>query len=259
MRPGGRTAWIGFWTLTRREVGRYLSLWRQTLFPPVLSALLYVLIFGEALGSRIQEIDGWPYTQYILPGLAMMGVMTSAYANTTSSLFVAKQERYVEDLLVAPLSYWEIVLAYTLGGTTRGVAVGVIILGVGVVTADLPIVHVFGTLAFLFLVALLLSCAGLLMALWSRTWDQVMLLLNFVITPLVFLGGVFYSVDMLPPFWRGASLFNPLFYMINGLRWGVLGAHDASPALSMGLTAVVAAGLCGWTVYLFRTGYRLKA
>ncbi|HET6361205.1 MAG TPA: ABC transporter permease [Gemmatimonadota bacterium] len=249
----------GFWTLTRREVGRFLVLWRQTVFPPILSALLYILIFGEALGSRIQLIDGWPYTEYILPGLAMMGVLTSAYANSSSSLFVAKHEQYINDVLIAPLSYWEVVLAYTLGAMVRGLIVGILILGVGMAVIDLPIRHPWTAMAFLVVVSALLSCAGMIMALWSESWDHVMLLLNFVITPLVFLGGVFYSIHMLPPFWRGVSLFNPIFYMINGLRYGVLGVADASPAWSLALSSVLAAGLFAWTVHLFRVGYKLKS
>ena len=249
----------GFWTLTRREVGRFLTLWRQTVFPPILSALLYILIFGEALGSRIRLIDGWPYTEYILPGLAMMGVLTSAYSNSSSSLFVAKHEEYINDVLIAPLSYWEVVLAYTLGAMVRGLIVGILILGVGVVAIDLPILHPWMAIAFLIVVSALLSCAGLVIALWAESWDHVMLLLNFIITPLVFLGGVFYSIHMLPPFWRGVSMFNPIFYMINGLRYGVLGVADASPALSLVLSTALAAGLFAWTVYLFRVGYKLKS
>jgi ABC-2 type transport system permease protein len=255
-----RREWAtGFWTLTRREVGRFLTLWRQTVFPPILSALLYILIFGEALGSRIRLIDGWPYTEYILPGLAMMGVLTSAYANSSSSLFVAKHEEYINDVLIAPLSYWEVVLAYTLGAMVRGLIVGILILGVGIVVIDLPIHHPWTALAFLVAVSALLSCAGMIMALWAESWDHVMLLLNFVITPLVFLGGVFYSIHMLPPFWRGVSMFNPIFYMINGLRYGVLGVSDASPAWSLVLSGALAAALFAWTVYLFRVGYKLKS
>lgn len=253
-------AWaVGFATLTWREVGRYLRLWQQTVFPPILSAFLYILIFGEALGSRIREIDGYPYTEYILPGLAMMGVMTSAYANSSSSLFVAKHEQYINDVLIAPMSYWEVTLAYTLGAMTRGLMVGILILIVGVLVADLPLVHPAMTIAFLLAVSTLLSCAGLIMALRAESWDHIMLLLNFAITPLVFLGGVFYSIDMLPPFWRGVSLFNPIFYMINGLRYGVLGVADATPWGSLMLTAALAIASFGLTVYLFRIGYRLKA
>ncbi|MDX1623687.1 MAG: ABC transporter permease [Gemmatimonadota bacterium] len=253
-------AWlIGFWTLTRREIGRFLTLWKQTLFPPVLSALLYIVIFGEALGSRIRQIEGFGYTEYILPGLAMMGVLTSSYSNSSSSLFIAKHEKYIDDVLIAPLSYWEVVLAYTLGSMARGLFVGGIILAVGIAAAGLPIVHVGITIAFLLVVSVTLSCAGLIMALWAESWDHVALLLNFAITPLVFLGGVFYSIHMLPPFWETVSLFNPVFYMINGLRYGVLGVADASPLGSLALTALFAVSLFGWTVHLFRVGYRLKA
>lgn len=255
-----RREWfVGFWTLTRREVGRFMRLWKQTVFPPILSALLYVLIFGEALGSRIRTIDGWPYTEYILPGLAMMGVLTSSYANSSSSLFVAKHEKYIDDVLIAPLSYWEVVLAYTLGAMVRGLIVGALILAVGMATTSMPLEHGILAVTFLVLVSALFACAGLVMALWAESWDHVMLLLNFVITPLVFLGGVFYSIDMLPPFWRTVSLFNPIFYMINGLRFGVLGVMDASATVSLLLSAAFAAGLFAWTVHLFRAGYRLKA
>lgn len=236
-----------------------MKLWKQTVFPPILSAVLYILIFGEALGSRIRLIDGYPYTEYILPGLAMMGVLTSAYSNSSTSVFVARHEKYINDILVAPLSYWEIVLAYTLGAMARGIVVGVLILGVGVLVADLPITHASMVLAFLIVVSALLSCAGMVMALWSESWDQVALLLNFIITPAVFLGGVFYSIHMLPPFWYRVTLFNPIFYMINGLRYGVLGVADASPALSLLLTAGLAVAVFGLTVYLFRIGYGLKA
>lgn len=254
-----REWWIGLWTLTRREVGRFLTLWKQTVFPPILSALLYILIFGEALGSRIKEIDGWPYTEYILPGLAMMAVLTSAYQNASSSLFIAKREEYINDVLVAPLAYWEVVLAYTVGSMVRGMIVGILILGVGFFVADLPITHWGMTVAFLLVVSALLSSTGLIMALWAETWDQVMLLLNFIITPMVFLGGVFYSIRMLPEMWRHVSLFNPIFYMINGLRYGILGVADASPLGSLALTGSLAVGMFAWTVHLFRVGYKLKS
>lgn len=253
-------AWaIGFWTLTRRETGRFMALWKQTVFPPILSALLYVLIFGEALGSRIRLIDGFGYTEYILPGLAMMGVLTSAYSNSSTSLFVARHERYINDILVAPMAYWEIVSAYTLGAMARGLIVGVLILAVGLVTTDMPLEHPVVVIVTLAAVSMVLSCAGILMALWSDSWDQVALLLNFIITPLVFLGGVFYSIRMLPPFWQDVSLFNPIFYMINALRYGVLGVADASPAFSVALSIALALASLALSVHLFRIGYGLKS
>jgi ABC-2 type transport system permease protein len=254
-----RANWVGFRTLLWRETGRFLVLWKQTVLPPILSSILYILIFGYSLGSRIREIEGFPYTEFLLPGLAMMGIMNAAYANSSSSLFMAKREYYLNDILIAPISYWETVLAFTAGAMARGILVGVVILATGVVLADLPWTHGFYIVAFTILVSGLLSCVGLLVGLWAQTWDNIMLASNFFITPLVFLGGVFYSIHMLPPFWKTLSHFNPLFYMINGMRYGVLGVEDASPALSLILTAALTAAAFAATVALFRTGYRLKS
>ena len=254
-----RANWIGFWTLLRRETGRFLVLWKQTVLPPILSSVLYILIFGYSLGSRIREIHGFSYTTFLLPGLAMMGVMNAAYANSSSSLFMAKREYYLNDILIAPISYWETVLAFMAGAMARGILVGLVILGTGVALADLPWTHGLYVVAFMVLVSALLACVGLLMALWAESWDNIMLAVNFFITPLVFLGGVFYSIDMLPPFWKTLSHFNPLFYMINGMRYGVLGVHDASPPLSLALTVILTVAAFAATVVLFRRGYRLKS
>jgi ABC-2 type transport system permease protein len=254
-----RANWIGLWTLLWRETGRFLVLWKQTVLPPILSSVLYVLIFGYSLGSRIREIDGFPYTEFLLPGLAMMGIMNAAYSNSSSSLFMAKREYYLNDILIAPISYWEIVLAFMVGAMVRGILVGIVILGTGAVLAHLPWSHAFYAISIMLLVSALLSCVGLVIGLWAQTWDNIMLGVNFVITPLVFLGGVFYSIDMLPPFWKTLSHFNPLFYMINGMRYGVLGVEDASPGLSLALTAGLAAAAFALTVALFRSGYRLKS
>jgi ABC-2 type transport system permease protein len=251
--------WIGFWTLLRRETARFLVLWRQTVLPPILSSVLYILIFGYSLGSRIREIHGFPYTEFILPGLAMMGIMNAAYSNSSSSLFMAKREYYLNDILIAPISYWETVLAFMAGAMLRGFLVGAVILATGASLAHLPWSHGIYAFAIMALVSALLSCVGLILGLWAQTWDNVMLAVNFFITPLVFLGGVFYSIEMLPPFWRTLSHFNPLFYMINGMRYGVLGVADASPALSLALTALLTAGAFALTVGLFRTGYRIKS
>lgn len=254
-----RENFIGFWTLLVRETGRFLVLWKQTVLPPFLTSVLYILIFGYSLGSRIQEIHGFPYTEFILPGLAMMGIMNAAYSNSSSSLFMAKREYYLNDILIAPISYWETVLAFMVGAMVRGILVGVVILATGLVLADLPWAHGAYVVAFVLLVSAFLSCLGLLMGIWAQSWDNIMLMVNFFITPLVFLGGVFYSIDMLPGFWKTLSHFNPLFYMINGIRYGVLGVEDASPLFSLLLTAVLTAISFAVTVRLFKIGYRLKA
>jgi ABC-2 type transport system permease protein len=185
--------------------------------------------------------------------------MNAAYSNSSSSLFMAKREYYLTDILIAPISYWEIVLAFMAGAMVRGILVGIVILGTGVLLADLPWSHGVYAVAFLVLVSALLACVGLIMGLWAQSWDNIMLAVNFFITPLVFLGGVFYSIDMLPPFWKTLSHFNPLFYMINGMRYGVLGVEDASPGVSLALTAALTAAAFAVTVALFRSGYRLKS
>jgi ABC-2 type transport system permease protein len=254
-----RANWIGLWTLLRRETGRFLVLWKQTVLPPILSSVLYILIFGYSLGSRIREIHGYPYTEFLLPGLAMMGIMNAAYSNSSSSLFMAKREYYLNDILIAPVSYWETVLAFVTGAMVRGILVGVVILATGLVLADLPWTHGAYVVAFMVLVSALLSCVGIIIGLWAQSWDNIMLAVNFFITPLVFLGGVFYSIDMLPRFWKTLSHFNPLFYMINGMRYGVLGIEDVSPGLSLALTAALTAAAFAATVALFRSGYRLKS
>ena len=184
---------------------------------------------------------------------------TSKSSSVSSSHWASEIVPSARAVLIAPMSYWEIVLAYTIGAMVRGLVVGALVLGVGLAFADLPMAHGGAALAFMIVVSALLSCAGLVMALWAESWDHVMVLLNFLITPLVFLGGVFYSIHMLPDFWRGLSLFNPIFYMVNGLRYGVLGVADASPWLSFLISVGLAAVLFGWTVHLFKVGYRLKS
>ncbi|MEE8449047.1 MAG: ABC transporter permease [Thermodesulfobacteriota bacterium] len=249
---------IGFKTLLNREVYRFVNLINQTVFPPIISSLLYILIFGYSLGSRIKEIDGFPYVYYILPGLAMMGTITSAYSNTSTSLYVARLEKSIEDILISPLSYLETALAFVLGGMIRGVLVGSLILATFLVVGQVRLENPFYVVAFILLVSLIFSCCGIISALKAERMDHIMLFSNFFINPLVFLGGVFYSVKMLPGIWHYVSLFNPILYMVNGLRYGVLGVSDVNPLFSLGMAVVVAASLFSFTVYLFKTGYKLR-
>ena len=249
---------IGFRTLLRREVFRFVGLINQTVIPTIISALLYILIFGYSLGSRIREIDGFPYVYYILPGLAMMGVITSAYANTSTSIYVARLERYIEDILVSPLSYLETALAFVLGGVTRGLLAGGLILGTFLVVGRVELYNIFYIVSFMVVVSLIFSCLGIIAALWADKMDHLMVFTNYFIHPLIFLGGVFYSIHMLPEFWEYVSLFNPILYMVSGLRYGVLGVSDVSPVLSLGLILLLGAITFWLTVYLFKIGYKLR-
>ena len=190
--------WIGLWTLTTREVGRFFSVYRQTVIPGLISSVLYILIFGFTLEQRISEIQGVSYTMFILPGLIMMNTLTNASSNTSSSMLQMKLLQQLPDLLTAPLSGLEIALAYIIGGAVRGMVNGLLVLLVGVVLIDLPISNLPGTLMFIFLVSWAFSSMGLVMGQLAESWDELAMIQNFFLTPLSFLGGIFYSIKMLP-------------------------------------------------------------
>jgi len=249
----------GFFTLLRREIYRWVVLPNQTIAPPILNAALYVLIFGYAIGSRISVIDGIPYITYIFPGLVMMNVVNGAYANTTTSLFIARHELFIQDLLVSPLSYLEMALAYTLGGTIRGLVVGGGTLLLGYTFLGVHMHHLGATLYFMTISALACAAFGNIIGLYSERWDHVAIYLNYVINPLVFLGGVFYSLKMLPAGWQTANLLNPIFYAVNGFRYGILGISDVSPAGSAFVGLALFVILFAVSVTLFRRGYKLRA
>jgi len=256
MSEGGGAA--GFLTLLRREVYRFIVLPNQTLVPPLVSAALYVLIFGYALGSQIKSVDGASYIVYIFPGLVMMNVVNGAYANTTTSLFIARHELFIQDLLVSPLSYLEMVLAYTLGGAIRGILVGLATLLMGYAILGVRIHHLGSTLFFLVISALTYAAFGNIVGLWAERWDHVAIYLNYVITPMVFLGGVFYSLKMLPPSWQAVNRLNPIFFTVSGLRHGILGLTDVSPALCALVGTGLFAILFVISVALFQRGYNLR-
>lgn len=251
------TSAIPFLTLIRQELYRFIRLIRQTILPPILTTTLFILIFGFSLGSRIQEIHGFPYIIYIIPGLAAMGVINSSFANTSTSLFMAKFDRSLENLLATPLSPLELVLAYVMGGLTRGLIVGGLILAMALLLLKQPLAHIGITLFFFVTLSVIFGCWGIIASIRAKTWDNMATLENFIITPLVYLGGVFYSIDLLPQPWNALSHFNPMFYMVSGVRHGVLGTSDNPLWLSMAVTAALALGLFSVCVYLFKIGYRL--
>lgn len=248
---------IAFQTLIEREYYRFLRLAGQTLLPPILMTVLFIVIFGYSLGTRIREISGFSYIIYILPGLAGMGVINNAYSNVITSLYMARTDRSIENILVTPNSYLKIVSAFVIGGVTRGLVVGGLTLAAAVPLTGLSITSIPITLIQMIGMAVIFSSLGVITALWAETWDHLATINNFVITPFVYLGGVFYSIKMLPTFWRHISAVNPLFYMIDGLRWSVLGRSDIAPLISIGTTMLLAAVSFGVAVYLFRKGYKL--
>ncbi len=249
---------IGFFTLVRREIQRFSRLWSQTLIPPLITALLYMLIFGYSIGSRISSVQGFSYLQFIIPGLIMMSIITNSYANASTSLYIAKFQGNIQELLVSPLSYLELVCAFLLGGITRGLIVGLGVFIVSIVFSSVPLMHIFIILIFAILVSFIFACAGLLTGIWAKNFDQMSVFQTFIITPAIYLGGVFYSLHMLPSFWQHVSRFNPLFYMIDGFRYGFLGVSDGSVLLSFIILVVLAIVSFTLCVHLFRKGYQLR-
>ncbi len=250
--------WVGFWTLTRREVGRFFSVYRQTVIPGLISSTLYILIFGFTLQRRIAEIDGVPYTLFILPGLIMMNALTNATANTSSSMLQMKLLQQLPDILQAPLSSLEISLAYIIGGTVRGTVNGILVLLLGIFLIDLPVQNIGLTIGFIILVSWAFASIGLLLGQLSDTWDQLAMMQNFFLTPLSFLGGIFYSIKMLPTWAQTLSAWNPIYYMINGIRYTVLGISDSSPLFSFTVAFCMTMGFTAASILLMHSGKKIK-
>ena len=209
-----------------KEVNRFLRIWVQTLVPPAITMTLYFVIFGNLIGERIGNMNGFSYMAFIVPGLIMMAVITNSYANVSSSFFSAKFQRNIEELLVAPVPNYLIIMGYVGGGVTRGLLVGFLVTLVSLFFVDLHIYNIFILIASILCTSILFSIGGLLNAIFVKTFDDISIIPTFVLTPLTYLGGVFYSISLLPDFWQGVSHFNPIFYMINAFRYGFLGVSD---------------------------------
>jgi len=218
--------WVALKSIWGKEVNRFARIWIQTLVPPVITMTLYFIIFGNLIGSRIGEMHGFTYMQFIVPGLIMMAVITNAYANVASSFFSSKFQRNIEELLVAPVPTHIIIAGYVGGGVARGICVGVLVTAISLFFVPFHVHSWWMVAVTLLLTAILFSLAGLLNAVFARTFDDISLIPTFVLTPLTYLGGVFYSLTLLPPFWQAVSKLNPIVYMISGFRYGFLGVND---------------------------------
>ena len=250
--------WVGLYTLTRREVGRFFSVYRQTILPGLISSGLYILIFGFTLEQRIKEIDGVPYTLFILPGLIMMNTLTNASSNASSSMLQMKLLQQLPDILTAPLSSLELSLAYIIGGAVRGMVNGILVLLLGVLLIDMPVQQPLATIGFIFLVSWAFSSMGLLLGQLADTWDQLAMMQNFFLTPLSFLGGIFYSIHMQPDWAQHLSLVNPIYYMINGIRYTVLGVYDSSPLNSFLMALFMTILFTTAAILLMKSGKKIK-
>lgn len=240
--------WVAFWTVLVREIRRFTRIWPQTLLPPSITMAMYFLIFGNLVGSRIGQMDGIPYIDYIVPGLIMMSVITNSYSNVASSFFGTKFQRSVEELIVSPMPNWAILAGYIAGGAARGLLVGFIVTLVSMLFTRLGIVHPFLTIIVVVLTALLFSIGGFINALLGKKFDDISIVPVFVLTPLTYLGGVFYSIHTLPDFWQHVSQLNPILYMVNTFRFGILGVSDISPWWAMG--AIIAFNIVLFAVAL---------
>ena len=248
----------GMLALGSREVLRVLKLWTQTILAPVVSSFLFILVFGLSLSGRISGVADVPYDQFIVPGLTIMAMAQAAYMNNSASLFQARSDRYLNDVLSAPMRSWEVNVGLSVGGVVRALLIGAGLLALAVPVTGVPIAEALVLAVAVALALVLFGSLGVVVGIHAETWDHTGFVNNLVILPLTFLGGVFYSVESLPSPWHELSHANPLFFMINGVRHGFLGESDVPLGLSLGVTALLAAACAAWSSYLFRTGKRLK-
>ena len=224
-----------FMTIVTREVRRFTRIWPQTLLPPAVTMTLYFVIFGNLIGSRIGTMGGFDYMAFIVPGLIMMAVITSSYGNVVSSFFSMKFQHSIEELLVSPTPNWVILAGYVAGGMARGLGVGLIVTLLSLGFTRLQVHHLPMMVLTVILTSALFSLGGFINAMMATKFDDISIVPTFVLTPLTYLGGVFYSIDLLPGFWQGVSMINPILYMVNGFRYGILGVSDVNPYLSLGM------------------------
>lgn len=245
-------------TIVYREARRFLRIWPQTLLPPAITMILYFVIFGNLIGSRIGEMGGFSYMQYIVPGLIMMSVITNAYSNVVSSFFSAKFQRSVEELLVSPVSSHTILIGFAMGGVMRGLLVAGVVSLLALFFTELSVSHVPLTLLVVILTAVVFSLGGFINAVFARNFDDISIIPAFVLTPLTYLGGVFYSISLLGEFWQKLSLANPILHMVNAFRYGILGSSDIAPGIAVAFMALTALLMYLFCIHLLNSGRGMR-
>ncbi len=247
-----------FKTIVIKEFLRFIRIWIQTILPPVITTALYFIIFGQLIGSQIGDMDGFRYMDYIVPGLILMTVITNAYANVVSSFFSAKYQRHIEEMLVSPTPNYIILLGFVAGGVARGLVVALAVTLVSLYFSDLTIQHYGITLSIVLLTSILFALAGFTNGIFAKSFDDISIIPTFVLTPLTYLGGIFYTIKMLPEFWQQLSLINPILYMINGFRYGILGSSDINILTSYLIILAFIAGLFLFNLHLLNKGYGIR-
>ena len=251
--------YVAFETIVIREIRRFGRIWLQTLVPPAVTIGLYFVIFGNLVGSRIGEMGGFRYMEFIVPGLIMMSVIQNSYSNVVSSFFSHKFQHSIEELLVSPVPNYIILSGFVVGGMARGLAVGTIVTLMSLFFANLEIQNLFITIAVVLLTSIVFSLAGFINALFANNFDDISIIPTFVLTPLIYLGGVFYSVELLPPFWKFVSALNPIFYMVNTFRYGILGASDVDITRAFFILCFFIVILFASCIFLLRKGTGLRS
>ncbi len=249
---------VGFATIVRREYGRIIRIWGQTLVPPAVTTFLYFVIFGNLVGQRIGEMGGFDYRAYIAPGLIMMAVITNSYGNVVSSFFGAKFGKHIEELLVSPLPSWIIVLGYVCGGMIRGLLVGLVVTVVALIFSRLHVHHFLVIIAAVVLTSMVFSLGGMINAVFAKNFDQVNFVPAFILTPLTYFGGVFYSVELLPQWAQNISMANPILHMVNAFRYGFLGTSDVNVGLAFTIMVVLVVALFAWALVLLDRGTGIR-
>ena len=252
------TQWVAFTTILRKEVIRFTRIWVQTLVPPVITMVLYFIIFGQLIGSRIGQMGGFDYMSFVVPGLIMMAVINNSYSNVVSSFYSAKFTKCIEEIQVSPTPNYIIIAGYVCGGSLRGLSVGIIVTVISLLFTQLHIHNLGITLGVIFLASILFSLAGMINAIFANSFDDISIIPTFVLTPLTYLGGVFYSISLLPEFWQIASKLNPVLYMVNAFRYGILGVSDVDiTAAILGIVGFLVV-LFMYCLYLLEKGERLR-
>ena len=251
--------WVSYYTIVRKEVVRLFRIWTQTFLPPVITTSLYFVIFGKFVGSQVKPIAGVTYMQFIVPGLVMMAVIMQSFMNAAFTFYMAKFQKTLEEVAVSPTPYLVVILGHVSAAVIRGIITAGIILVVALFFTPLHVYSFFLTFIFIFLSSLLFSLAGLLNGVFANSFDTVQIFPTFVLTPLTYLGGVFYSIHLLPPVWQAISYANPIVYMINGFRYGLLGVSDTSVWTSFTVLVVLVAVMITANYYVFKTGRGLRA
>ncbi len=245
-------------TIMRKEVLRVLRIWIQTIVPPAITMTLYFIIFGNLIGRRVGSMDGYDYMQYIAPGLIMMSVITNSYGNVVSSFFGAKFGRHIEEMIVSPMSNAAIIVGHVAGGVMRGIFVGILVTVIALGFTQLEVQHPFITMSMVLLSSIVFALAGFINAVFARKFDDISIVPTFVLTPLTYLGGVFYSISMLPDFWQKVSLANPILYMVNAFRYGILGTSDISIGYAYLIVGIFVVGLFTASLMLLNRGIGIR-